>query len=96
MAKNTSKKIKELKGVKPEKLTDDQLKRVQSTVSSINRAQAEVGDMECKKHALIHQIVGAQNQLKELQEELVEQYGTVDINITDGTINYKEDVEANS
>ena len=38
MAKNTSKKIKELKGIKPDKITDDQLKKVQDTVNGINRA----------------------------------------------------------
>ncbi len=43
MAKNTSAKIKELKGIKPEKITDEQLKKVQDTVNNLNRSQLEIG-----------------------------------------------------
>jgi hypothetical protein len=95
--KGTSKKIKELKGIKPTKVTDEQLKRIQETVSSINKGQMEVGKLETNKHALIHKISGYQEALQVLQNELEKEYGTVDININDGTINYsKENGEANS
>ena len=94
--KGTSKKIKELKGIKPEKVTDEQLKRIQETVSVINRAHSEIGTLETKKHALMHQVSASQEVLHTLQTELEKEYGTVDININDGTINYKEDGEANS
>ena len=56
--KGTSKKIKELKGVKPEKITDKQLTKVQDTVNGINRAQLEIGSMELKKHEYMHNIAG--------------------------------------
>ena len=94
--KGTSKKIKELKGIKPEKVTDAQLKRIQETVSVINRAHSEIGTIETKKHALMHQVSASQETLHALQTELEKEYGTVDININDGTINYKEDGEVNS
>ena len=48
-AKGTNAKIKELKGIKPEKVTDEQLKKVQDSVNNINRAQLEIGAMELKK-----------------------------------------------
>ena len=83
--------------LKPTKVTDEQLKRIQETVSSINKGQMEVGKLETNKHALIHQISGYQEALQVLQNELEKEYGTVDININDGTINYtKENGEANS
>ena len=94
--KGTSRKIKELKGIKPEKVTDAQLKRIQETVSVINRAHSEIGSIETKKHALMHQVSTNQEVLQTLQTELEKEYGTVDININDGTINYKEDVKVNS
>jgi len=94
--KGTSKKIKELKGVKPEKITDEQLTKVQNTVNSINRAQLEIGSMEVKKHELMHNIAGARDNLTVLQSEFEKEYGTFDINIQDGTINYPEDGKANS
>jgi len=94
MAKGTNAKIKELKGIKPEKITEEQLKKVQGTVNNINRAQLEIGSIELKKHEMMHQIAGLRDELTLLQTEFDKEYGTFDINIQDGTINYKEDVEA--
>ena len=94
--KGTSKKIKELKGVKPEKITDEQLTKVQKTVNNINRAQLEIGSIELKKHEMMHQIAGLRDELTVLQSDFEKEYGTFDINIQDGTINYKEDGEADS
>ena len=90
-------KTKKVVDLKPTKVTDEQLKRIQNTVSSINKGQMEVGKLETNKHALIHQISGYQEALQVLQNELEKEYGTVDININDGTINYtKENGEADS
>ena len=94
--KGTSKKIKELKGIKPEKISEDQLKKVQDTVNGINRAQLEIGSMELRKHEMMHNIAGLREQLTSLQTEFEKDYGTFDININDGTINYEEDGKADS
>jgi len=94
--KGTNAKIKELKGIKPEKITDEQLKKVQDTVNNINRAQLEIGSIELKKHEMMHQIAGLRDELTLLQGEFEKDYGTFDINIQDGTINYGEDVKADS
>ena len=94
--KGTSKKIKELKGVKPEKITDEQLERVQSTVNDINRTKLEIGSLEMRKHEMMHAMVEFRDKLAVLQEEFQKYYGTFDVNILDGTINYtKENGEAN-
>ena len=80
---------------KPEKITDEQLKKVQDTVNKINRTQLEIGSIETKKHALMHGIAGLRDSLTVLQTEFEKDYGTFDINIQDGTINYpKENGEA--
>jgi len=94
--KNTSRKIKELKGIKPEKITAEQLEKVQNTVNGINRAQLEIGSMELKKHEMLHQIAGLRDELTLLQGEFEKDYGTFDINIQDGVINYEKDVKADS
>jgi len=91
--KGTNAKIKELKGVKPEKITDEQLKKVQDTVNNINRSQLEIGSLELRKHEMMHNVAGLRDELTLLQGEFEKDYGTFDINIQDGTINYKEDVE---
>ena len=91
MAKNTTKKIKELKGIKPEKITEEELGKVQSVINDINRAQIEIGSMETKKHNILHHVSTLQEKLGEMQVEFEKDYGTADINIQDGTINYPQE-----
>ena len=94
MAKNTVKKIKELKAEKPSKITNEELNQVQSVINDMNRAQLEIGSMETKKHSLLHHISILQEKLSEMQINFEKVYGTADINIQDGTINHpKEDVK---
>ena len=95
MAKGTNAKIKELKGIKAEKITDEQLKKVQDTVNSLNRSQLEIGSIEIKKHEMMHQVAGLRDSLTVLQSEFEKEYGTFDINIQDGIINYPENGEVN-
>jgi len=87
-------KKEELVDLKPEKVTPSQLEKIQKTVSNINRAQMEMGRLETQKHNLLHQVAGLQDELKLIQDELEKDYGTVNINIEDGTIQYPEDGEA--
>ena len=93
--KGTNKKIKELKGIKPEKVTDEQLEKVQTLINDINRSQMELGQMETKKHAILHNVSMLQEGVGKIRDEFEKEYGTADINIQDGTINYsKENGEA--
>jgi len=95
MAKNTTKKIKELKSDKPEKITNEELNQVQLVINNVNKAQLEIGSFESKKHNLLHHVAQLQEKLGEMQAEFEKTYGTADINIQDGTINHpKEDVKA--
>ena len=82
---------------KPEKITEEQLKKVQETVNNLNRSQMEIGQMESRKHELLHGVGGLRDDLAKLQTEFQKDYGTFDINIQDGTINYpKQNGETNS
>ena len=94
MAKGTNAKIKELKGIKPEKITDEQLVKVQEAVNNINRNQLEIGSLEVKKHEMMHSIAGLREGLSLLQAEFDKDYGTFDIDIQDGTINYPDNGKA--
>tara|TARA_R110002020_G_scaffold427542_1_gene636960 strand:- start:670 stop:957 length:288 start_codon:yes stop_codon:yes gene_type:complete len=91
MAKNTTKKIKELKAEKPSKISNEELNQVQSVINDMNRAQLEIGSMETKKHSLLHHISMLQEKLSEMQINFEKVYGTADINIQDGTINHSKD-----
>ena len=89
MAK-TKEKIVDLKS-KPEKITKEQLDRVQETVNNINRAHLEIGTIEVRKHEIMHNIAGSREELITLQSEFEKEYGTYDVNIKDGTINYQKE-----
>ena len=56
----------------------------------------DIGALEARKHQALHYVAGINDELTLLQNELKKEYGTDDVNIQDGTINYKEDVEADS
>ena len=88
-------KKEEVVDLKPQKVTNEELTKIQEIVSNINRAQMEVGRYEAGKHTLLHTIQVLQGELKLVQDELEKQYGTVNISIEDGTIKYPENGEAN-
>ena len=95
MAKGTNAKIKELKGIKAEKVTEEQLQKIQTIVSKINQTQMDIGALEARKHQALHFIAGLNDELTLLQTELKTEYGTDDVDIQTGTINYpKENGEA--
>ena len=88
-------KKEEIIDLKPEKVTEEQLKKIQDQVSRMNNFQIEVGMVETRKHALLHQIGSIQQEISTTQEELKKEYGSADINIQTGEIKYPENGEAN-
>ena len=81
--------------LKPQSITKEELGDLQNIVNSLNRVQLEIGSIESRKHNLLHQVTGLQTQMATMQKTFEDLYGKVDINISDGTIAYPEDVEAN-
>ena len=73
---------------KTEKVTEEQLKKIQDLVDRINRTQMNIGQLESRKHQALHFLAGINDELTLMQEELKKDYGTNDINIQDGMINY--------
>ena len=90
------KKKNKVVDLKPEKISEEQLKELQQVVSAINKLQFDIGTMEVQKHNALHAVFQGNDKLNEMQGRLAEQYGTNDINIQDGTVNYKEDEPSDS
>tara|TARA_R100001082_G_scaffold52564_1_gene28639 strand:- start:1185 stop:1445 length:261 start_codon:yes stop_codon:yes gene_type:complete len=84
MAKRKTKKAE-----KPTKIGNEQLDKLQTIVNSINKAQMQIGVFQTNIHQLLHHVAGKNDELLLMQEEIEKQYGTTDINILDGTINYE-------
>jgi hypothetical protein len=81
---------------KPEKITDEQLKKVQQIISTSNQIKLDLGNIEARKHALLHELDGINKIMSDINKELEEEYGKMDIDINTGAINYPEDEQADS
>ena len=90
------KKKEKMKDLRAAAIKDEQLKELQSLVAAINKLQFDIGVMEVQKHNAMHALFEGNDKLNEMQEMLKEQYGTNDINIQTGAINYKKDEPSDS
>ena len=91
MAKKESKEKEiELK-VKAEKIWEEHLKQLQQVVNAVNSIQFNIGKMETQKHQYLHDMTNLNERVRMLQDNLVKTYGSYDVNLTDGTINWPEE-----
>ena len=74
-------------------ITEEQLGKLQQVVNSINGIQFEIGKLEAQKHSYLHRLASSQDEVTMLQDELNKEYGTFDVDLKDGTINYPENGE---
>ena len=76
---------------KAEKISEEHLKELQKIVNNINGIQFNIGKIESQKHNLLHELSGVQNQIIDMQDMFTKEYGTHDINVSDGTINWPKE-----
>ena len=80
----------ELKARK-EKISEEHLKELQGILNLNNNIQFNIGKLEGQKHNLLHELGMQQKKIADIQDMLEREYGTFDVNVNDGTINWKED-----
>ena len=97
MAKRKTPKADKIVDLKPkaEKITDTQLKNVQATVRTMDHLTIELGRIDVQKYGILKGIENVQAELDLLRQEMKKEYGTDNINIQDGTINYSDNGEVN-
>ena len=81
---------------KPAKISAVHLSGLQELVNGINAVQFKIGSVEASKHSLLHQYAEMQELVVEKQKELKTEYGTFDVDLKDGTINYSADGESHN
>ena len=79
-----------------QKITSEQLAKLQGFVEALNAGQNQLGGIEIQKHQLLHQIAQVQDELKSFQKELEDEYGRISINIQDGSYKEISEDEANT
>jgi len=76
---------------KVDKISDEHLKQLQEVISVTNNLQFKIGQLEGQKHNFLHDLGITQKKIVNMQDMFSKEYGTFDINVTDGTINKKKD-----
>tara|TARA_R100000995_G_C3363450_1_gene68459 strand:- start:26 stop:310 length:285 start_codon:yes stop_codon:yes gene_type:complete len=76
---------------KTEKISETQLTQLQNLVSNVNKIKFDLGSLEAQKHSMLHGLMKANDAIMEMQNVFEKEYGTYDVNIQDGTINYKDE-----
>ena len=76
---------------KVDKISDEHLKELQEIINVINNLQFKIGQLEGQKHNLLHELGLSQKNVVDMQDKLSKEYGTFDVNIADGKINWPKD-----
>jgi|TARA_R110002110_G_scaffold101082_1_gene257115 predicted nucleic acid-binding Zn-ribbon protein len=75
---------------KPEKIDEQELAQLQSSVKTVDQLTHEVGTIEVRKHALMKAMEQVQTRIEGIRVQLNTKYGTDNISIQDGTITYPD------
>lgn len=80
---------------KIDKITEEELKSIQDQQMKLNTILQEIGVLETKKHAFLHDVANTNEEINEFKKSLEEKYGSVTINLQDGSFKSieKEGVE---
>tara|TARA_R100000808_G_C2138021_1_gene146074 strand:+ start:1468 stop:1911 length:444 start_codon:yes stop_codon:yes gene_type:complete len=81
---------------KPEKIEEQELAMIQSMVKTIEQLTNEIGQIEVRKHALMKAMEGVQTRLEGQRAAMQTKYGTDNINLQDGVINYPNPAPQNN
>ena len=84
MAKEKELKVKQ----RAEKINKKHLSQLQNLVNTVNAIQFNVGKMEVQKHNALSELSKTQKDIMDMQSLLLREYGSYDVNIQDGTINW--------
>ena len=76
---------------KVEKITAEELEKLQGFVQGMNQAQLNIGGLEAQKMELLNQVAKIKEMLNEFQADLEKSYGKVSVSLVDGTISEDAD-----
>ncbi|GAI37242.1 unnamed protein product [marine sediment metagenome] len=75
------------------KITDHQLKKVTEQQQRLNSVLSNIGVLEVQKQNLAQQVKDISEEIEKTKSELEEEYGKVNINLSDGTYEEIEEKE---
>jgi len=66
-------------------ITAEELKQIKEQQSELGTIVNQIGQLEANKHSLLHKIAGINEGIEETKKQLEEKYGSININLEDGT-----------
>jgi ABC-type uncharacterized transport system involved in gliding motility auxiliary subunit len=71
-------------------IKEEQLKELQEVIAQTRELTSEVGTLEFTKQRLIAQLAQVDQKMSDIQKTLLEEYGSVNVNIETGEITEQE------
>ena len=78
------------------KITAGQLEKLVKNQRELNGVLANIGVLESQKHSLLHQLADINKESEEFKAELQTEYGSININLEDGSYVEVENEEKES
>ena len=75
------------------KITEKELKELQDLQANLYKLTTDIGVLETQKHAVLHELAGVNQTQEEFKKVLEEKYGSININLQDGTFELQEENE---
>jgi len=75
------------------KITEEELIQIKNHRSKIDELMHQVGVLEANKHAALHEVAEVNSEINKYKKVLEDKYGSVNINVSDGTYVELEEVE---
>jgi len=67
------------------KIKEEELKKIKDQQEAVSSIVSNIGLLETQKHGLLHELATLNEQVNKFKEELKEEYGEVNINLSDGS-----------
>ena len=75
------------------KIKEEELTTIREQQSKLNDLITQIGYLESQKHGLLHDIAGVNKQVEDFKKLLEEEYGSININLEDGSYTKIENEE---
>jgi len=75
------------------KITEEQLETLSKQQKDLSDILTNIGILESQKHSYLHQLADINKTIEEFKLELQEQYGSVNINLQDGSYTEIENIQ---
>ena len=66
-------------------ITAEELKTIKEQQLELSTIVNQIGQLEANKHSLLHKIAGINEGIEDTKKQLEETYGSININLEDGT-----------